>query len=113
MSEANGHADVPNQEAVKTVIERLLNEGVELVRLTYCDMQGTARGKEIPLETLEHIVHDGVAFCVANITDGLAGNPTNAPGLAPDRGYPDMRARPILSTLAVLPWDRSTAWFLA
>lgn len=113
MSEANLRERTPDDATVQAVLERLRGEGVELVRLSYCDMHGTSRGKVIPVETLEHIVHEGVAFCVANLTDGLASNPTNAPGLAPDRGYPDMRAKPVLSTLMLLPWERGIAWFLA
>ncbi len=95
------------------VLEQLRAGGVKVVRLTYSDLHGTARGKEFPLRLLETIVEDGATFCVANLTDGLASNPTNAPGQAPDRGYPDMRARPLLSTLTRLPWDQEVAWMLA
>ncbi len=112
MYEGNLHAETFSQDSVSSIIERLQNEGVELVRLSYCDMHGTARGKDIPLETLGHVVQEGAAFCIANLIDGLASNPTNAPGLAPDRGYPDMRAKPVLSTLVHIPWEPGTAWCL-
>ncbi|HEY6411521.1 MAG TPA: hypothetical protein VIY29_29030, partial [Ktedonobacteraceae bacterium] len=113
MNEANLRAGPLGQAAVTTIVERLHSEGIELLRLSYCDMHGTARGKDFPLDTLGHVVQDGLAFCVANLIDGLASNPTNAPGLAPDRGYPDMRARPVLSTLVHIPWEQGTAWCLA
>lgn len=115
MSEID-HVDVFNgaqESALAPLTEQLRRDGVKVVRLSYSDLHGTARGKEFPLSLLESVVEDGVAFCVANLTDGLASNPTNAPGHAPDRGYPDMRARPILSTLARLPWDAEVAWLLA
>ncbi|HEU0003472.1 MAG TPA: glutamine synthetase family protein [Ktedonobacteraceae bacterium] len=113
MNEVNSRAETSSQESIAGIVARLQDEGVELVRLSYCDMHGTARGKDVPLETLGHVAHEGIAFCVANLIDGLAGNPTNAPGLAPDRGYPDMRARPVLSTLISLPWEPGTAWCIA
>lgn len=102
-----------NTPALADVLEQLRSAGVRVIRLTYSDLHGTARGKEFPLRLLEEVMEDGTAFCVANLTDGLASNPTNAPGQAPDRGYPDMRARPILSTLMRLPWDTEVAWMLA
>lgn len=92
--------------------EQLRQEGVSVLRLTYADLHGVARGKDLPLDMLDHVVRDGVAFCVANLTDGLASNPTNAPGMAPDRGYPDMRVKPVLSTLARIPWEPETVWCL-
>src|SRR6185312_12597735 len=94
-----------NTLALVDVLEQLRSAGVRVIRLTYSDLHGTARGKEFPLRLLEEVMEDGATFCVANLTDGLASNPTNAPGQAPDRGYPDMRARPILNTLMRLPWD--------
>lgn len=95
------------------VLEQLRRAGVKVIRLSYSDLHGTARGKEFPLKLLKNVVEDGATFCVANLTDGLASNPTNAPGQAPDRGYPDMRARPLFATLARLPWDPEVAWMLA
>lgn len=92
--------------------EQLRRDGATVLRLTYADLHGIARGKDLPLELLDHAARDGVAFCVANLSDGLASNPTNAPGMAPGRGYPDMRVRPILSTLTRVPWEPQTAWCL-
>lgn len=103
----------PSPDVLASLRERLRQEGVTILRLSYSDLHGTARGKEFPLDLLESVVEEGASFCVANLTDGLASNPTNAPGQAPDRGYPDMRARPLLSSLARLPWDPEVAWFLA
>ena len=119
MSESN-HVNNTNiataltyQTTLPALMEQLRSDGVEIVRLSYSDLHGTARGKDIPLEQLEHAVQDGIAFCVANLLDGLASNPTNAPGFAPDRGYPDMLAKPLLSTLTRIPWEPEVAWCLA
>src|SRR5579884_1779375 len=119
MSESS-YANSPNsttavtyQTTLPALMEQLRSDGVEIVRLSYSDLHGSARGKDIPLERLEHAMEDGIAFCVANLTDGLASNPTNAPGFAPDRGYPDMLAKPILSTLTRIPWEPEVVWCLA
>jgi glutamine synthetase len=107
---AMSKSDPQSEPELKARIESLRQAGVRQVRLNYSDLHGTARGKDIPLELVKDLAQDGAAFCVANLTDGLASNPTNAPGLAPDRGYPDMKVTPVLSTLAQLPWDPATAW---
>jgi len=97
-------------DAVASVVDQLQREGVQAVRVTYCDLQGIARGKEVPLSMLGNATEHGLAFCVANLTDGLAGNPTDAPGMAPRRGYPDMRVRPLLTTIIRPPWEPQIAW---
>jgi len=93
-------------------IKALREQGVKRVRVNYSDMHGTARGKDVPLDVFEQIPtsRDGLSFCIANLTDGLAGNPTYAPGLAPDRGFPDMLVKPVLSILVQIPWEPETAW---
>lgn len=113
MNENPIHSELPDRGTATTLVERLQNKGVELVRLIYSDLHGIARSKDIPVEMLGELLHDGTAFCVAVVDMGLAGNPTNAPGGYPERGYPDMLAKPILSSLAILPWESSTAWCLA
>jgi len=113
LDEINIHSDIPERGTATALVERLQNEGIELIRLLYSDLHGIARSKDIPVEMLGELLHDGTAFCVAVVDMGLAGNPTNAPGLAPERGYPDMLARPVLSSLAALPWESGTAWCLA
>ncbi|MGO0063432.1 glutamine synthetase family protein [Brevibacillus fluminis] len=100
-------------DAVKEIITRLERQGVKYVRVTYSDMHGYPRGKDIPLEYFANVIEDGQTFCVANLVDGLDGIPLNAPGMAPDRGFPDMRAVPDLSTLATIPWEPHTVQCLA
>jgi len=100
-------------DPVSELIKRLEQQDVKYVRLTYSDMHGYPRGKDIPVEYFARVVEDGQTFCVANLVDGLDGNPLNAPGMAPDRGFPDMRAIPDLSTLATIPWEPHTVQCLA
>ncbi len=112
MDESSTSTEYLNQQSAEATIEQLKNSGIELVRLLYSDLHGIARSKDVPIELIAELAHEGTAFCVAVIDTGLAGNPTVGPGLASARGYPDMIARPILSTLKVLPWESGTAWCL-
>lgn len=95
-------------ETVEELIQRLEKNDIKFVRLIYSDIHGYPRGKDVPLEFFKSVAEDGQTFCVANLVDGLAGNPLNAPGMAPDRGYPDMRGIPDLSTIVPVPWEPHT-----
>jgi len=95
-------------DSIKTVMRELQAKGVRYVRLAYSDMHGYTRGKDIPLEYFESVALKGQTFCVANLTDGFQSNPLIAPGMAPERGYPDMHVIPDLSTLAPIPWEPDT-----
>jgi glutamine synthetase len=91
--------------------------GVDTVRVNYADLHGIARGKDLPLEEFGAAVEDGLGFCSANLADGLSHSLARlsdriAAGPV-DPAFPDMRIRPLPSTLAQLPWDPSTAWCLA
>jgi len=95
------------------LIEKLKNDGVKVIRVTYPDMHGYMRGKDIPIQAFHHVIDHGISFCIANLVDDLAGNPLEAPGMAPDRGFPDMRAIPDLSTLTPVPWEEWTMQCIA
>jgi glutamine synthetase len=98
-------------------LDELRKDGVETVRINYSDMHGIARGKDLPLEQFADAAEDGLGFCSANLADGLSHSlaqlSARIAGDPVDRAFPDMRVRPIASTLAQLPWDRSIAWCLA
>jgi glutamine synthetase len=80
-------------------------------------MHGIARGKDVPLDDFALVVEDGLGFCSANLADGLSHSLAHLSdriaGGPVDAAFPDMRMRPIVATLAQLPWDPSTAWCLA
>ncbi len=95
------------------LIEQLKNNGVKVVRVTYPDMHGYMRGKDIPIHAFNDVIQSGISFCIANLVDDLSGNPLDAPGMAPDRGFPDMRARPDVATLVPVPWEADTVQCIA
>ena len=71
-----------------------LSPAVGTVRVTYADLHGVQRGKDVPVAELERALR-GLAFCWAVMGTDLA----HTPVVGGERGYPDMIARPDLSTL--------------
>jgi glutamine synthetase len=102
--------------AMPEMLADLQGQGVQTVRITYSDIHGIARGKDVPLRTFPQAVEDGLTFCQANLADGLTfslANLANNPGAAIDPLFPDMRVRPLPATLVRLPWEPTVAWCLA
>jgi glutamine synthetase len=79
--------------------------GIRVVRLQYPDLHGVCRGKDIPVDAFDHAVHDGVGFVEAIMTVDLRHNVI----AGFEQGFPDIRAKPDLGTLAALPWDPRVA----
>jgi glutamine synthetase len=83
----------------------MLGEAISSVRVTFPDLHGIQRGKDIPVSELDRVVDDGVTFCWAVMGTDLR----HTPVVGGERGYPDMVARPELETLVELPWDPGVA----
>ncbi|HWD66052.1 MAG TPA: glutamine synthetase family protein [Solirubrobacteraceae bacterium] len=79
------------------------------VRLLYPDLHGIARGKDVPAREFDHVVDKGLCFCAAVMGTDLR----HTPVVGGEEGYPDLIARPDLSTLITLPWEPGVASCLA
>jgi glutamine synthetase len=79
------------------------------VRLLYPDLHGVARGKDVPKAEFEHAVEHGLCFCSAVMGTDLR----HTPVVGGEHGYPDLIARPDLSTMVTLPWEPGVACCLA
>jgi glutamine synthetase len=79
------------------------------VRVLYPDLHGVARGKDVPAPEFEHVVEHGLCFCAAVMGTDLR----HTPVVGGERGYPDLIARPDLSTMLTLPWEPGVACCLA
>lgn len=79
--------------------------GVRAVRLQYADLHGICRGKDIPAGVFPAAAEDGISFVEAIMTVDLRHNVVG--GF--DRGFPDLHARPDLTTLVRLPWQPELA----
>ena len=90
------------------VVARLVEQGIDVVRVIYPDFFGTDRGRDVPVEELPHVMRHGLAFCRAIYHTTPLGDVTPvAGGLA--SGLPDIVVYPDLSTVALLPWEPGVA----
>jgi glutamine synthetase len=88
---------------------RSLSEAISTIRVTYADLHGIQRGKDVPIAELGRVAADGLNFCWAVMGTDLR----HTPVVGGESGYPDMAARPDLSTLVELPWEPDVAACLA
>ena len=86
-----------------------LDSGVSAVRVVFSDLHGIERGKDVPIGDFDAIAERGLGFCWAVMGTDLR----HTPVVGGEIGYPDMVARPDLSTLVRLPWEPDVAHCLA
>jgi glutamine synthetase len=87
----------------------LADTSVTSVRVIYSDLHGVARGKDVPLVEFDRISEHGLAFCSAIMGTDLR----HTPVVGGEQGYPDLIAKPDLSTLTLLPWEPGVACCIA
>ncbi|MEU6387816.1 glutamine synthetase family protein [Streptomyces sp. NPDC046939] len=88
--------------------ERLLEAGIDVVRVVYPDLLGTDRARDVLLDHLPTACAHGLAFCRAVYHTTPRGDVVPVTG-GLDAGLPDMVVRPDLETLAPLPWEPGVA----
>src|SRR4051794_36973995 len=91
------------------VIARLREQGVDVVRVSYADLIGVDRGRDVLLEELERVAGHGLAFCRAVYHTTPMGDVVPVAG-GLDAGLPDISVIPDLATLTPLPWEPGAAW---
>jgi glutamine synthetase len=88
----------------------LERDGVRIVRVTYPDLHGVLRGKDIPIDAFRStFAANGLAFCKAISTVDLRHNVVS--GF--EHGFRDIHVTPLPETLAQLPWSPEVAWCLS
>jgi glutamine synthetase len=105
--------DRPDEDRpdVREVVASLREQGVDVVRVSYCDMIGVDRGRDVLLEEFPTAVGHGLAFCRAIFHTTPQGDVVPVPG-GLDAGLPDVIVRADLGTLAPLPWEERAAWVI-
>jgi glutamine synthetase len=99
----------PSVDAIIETEQCIQADSVEFVRFEQSDTHGISRSKTVPARHFRHFSTHGLNFLL-----GLLGFDAQA-GVAPgtgyleERGFPDARIFPDLSTYAVLPWADRTA----
>src|SRR3954465_16041617 len=96
-----------------TETERLAaleRDGVRIVRVTYPDLHGTLRGKDVPIGVFASTVAErGLALCKAISTVDLRHNVVS--GF--EHGFRDIHVTPLPETLVQLPWSPEVGGFLS
>ncbi|KUF13244.1 glutamine synthetase family protein [Streptomyces silvensis] len=98
-------SDIP---AVRRHLERLAAEGIDVVRVTYPDLIGTERARDVLLDHLPAACDHGLAFCRAVYHTSPQGDTVAVSG-GLDAGLPDICVVPDLDTLTALPWEPGVA----
>jgi glutamine synthetase len=89
--------------------DRSTGPPVTSIRVLYPDLHGIARGKDVPIAEFDYALESGLRFCAAVMGTDLRHRPV----VGGDEGYPDLIARPDMTTMATLPWESGVACCLA
>ena len=93
---------------VRQHLDRLAGQGIDVVRVTYPDLIGTERARDILLDQLPSALDHGLAFCRAVYHTSPRGDVVPVAG-GLDAGLPDICVRPDPATLTPLPWEPGVA----
>lgn len=97
----------------KDDVKRIIREeNIEMIRLEFVDMHGINRGKLIPVEMIDEVLENGIAFAAAVLAMGFDNSVAEVKGLS-EYNYDDMKVVPDPSTFTVLPYLERTGLFLA
>ena len=97
---------------VSGLVEELRARGIDVIRVSYPDLIGVDRGRDVLIDELPSVMGHGIAFCRAVYHTSPRGDVVAVQG-GMESGLPDISARPDLSTLTDLPWEPGAAWCLA
>lgn len=97
---------------VSGVVEELRARGIDVIRVSYPDLIGVDRGRDVLIDELPSVMGHGIAFCRAIYHTTPRGDVVPVQG-GLESGLPDIAAHPDLSTLTDLPWEPGAAWCLA
>jgi glutamine synthetase len=92
-------------ETESVTVAQLQERGIKAVRLQYADLHGITRGKDIPTWVFGDALEEGISFVEAIMTVDLRHNVI----AGFEGGFPDLVARPDVSTLVELPWEPGVA----
>lgn len=92
--------------------ERLIADGMDVVRLGYADLIGVDRGRDVLVNRFARTVSSGVAFCRSVFGTTPRGGVVDFEGGISD-GLPDIHAFPDLATLLPVPWEPGVAHCIA
>ena len=80
-----------------------------MIRVSYPDLIGVDRGRDVLLDMLPSAMEHGLAFCRAVYHTSPRGDVVPVDG-GLEAGLPDIHVVPDLSSLTALPWEPHAAW---
>lgn len=101
-----------NTDALEAAAADLADRGIDVVRLSYSDLMGTERGRDLMVSNLTRTVGDGVAFCRTVYGTTPGGDVVAIEG-GLEAGLPDIVAFPDAATLVDVPWEPGVAHVIA
>ena len=101
-----------NTDALEAAAADLTARGIDVVRLSYSDLMGTERGRDLMVSNLTRTVGDGVAFCRTVYGTTPGGDVVAIEG-GLEAGLPDIVAFPDAATLVDVPWEPGVAHVIA
>jgi glutamine synthetase len=96
---------------VAATCQRLRDSYVDVVRVSYPDLIGVDRGRDVLIDELPRAVEHGLAFCRAVYHTSPMGDVVPVRGGLP-AGLPDILVRPDLRSLTAMPWEPNAVWCL-
>ena len=102
---------MPQPLSTATAIGRLREQGIDVVRVSYPDMIGVDRGRDVLIDQLGAATEHGLAFCRAIYHTSPRGDVVPVQG-GLEAGLPDITVYPDLATISPLPWEPNAAWCL-
>ncbi|HET9656760.1 MAG TPA: glutamine synthetase family protein [Kineosporiaceae bacterium] len=102
----------PSDEQVVDLVRGLRARGIDVVRVSYPDLIGTDRGRDVLIDELPSVLEHGMAFCRAVFHTTPRGDVVPVQGGLAE-GLPDVKVVPDLTTLTDLPWEPGAAWCLS
>lgn len=103
------HFDV---SGLQPAADRLIEQGIDVVRLGYADIIGTDRGRDVLVNRFARTVGSGVAFCRSVYGTTPRGGVVDIEG-GLSAGLPDILAFPDIDTLLPIPWEPGVAHCIA
>jgi glutamine synthetase len=104
-----GHFD---ETGLAELAASLRADGVDVLRLSYADLIGVERGRDLLVNSMASAAQDGVAFCRSVFATSPMGDVIPIEGGLAD-GLPDVIAFPDLTTARPVPWEPGVAHCIA
>jgi len=101
-----------SSEALEEAVASLVDQRMDVVRVTYSDIIGSERGRDVLVNRFARTVAGGVAFCRSVYATTPGGKVVSIAG-GLDEGLPDVVAVPDLTSIRPVPWEAGVAHCIA